>query len=225
MVSLFLYTYMQLFWNIDTIAEYVRKTFLFRQSKTKILQVVTSEIATQIPTFFSLFILCGRVQYTCTLYNRVSQYVTNFRFFKVFITSQAHLRPKVLKKAICCRSLPNLQAEIDCCANCLAVTKLYKIESQLFAVRFLCQGYSKANFTISLLKHTVFELLYLKILIFCPKGAKDIKKFKTKAIYENSPIKLDLKCCQIFANIFSWTSYFSKLGIFMFTQGQNTILT
>ena len=116
-----------------------------KQSKTKILQV-----ATQIPTFFSLFILCGRVQYTCTLYNRVSQYVTNFRFFNVFITSQAHLRPKVLKKAICCRSLQNLQAEIDCCANFLAVTKLYKIESQLFAVRFLCQSYSKANFTISL---------------------------------------------------------------------------
>ena len=55
------------------------------------------------------------------LYSRVSQHGTNVRFFNVFIIRQAHLRPIVPKRARFRRSLQNSQAEIELCANFLAL--------------------------------------------------------------------------------------------------------
>ena len=48
----------------------------------------------------------------CTVYTRVSQYVSNFRFYNVFIIRQAHLLPKTPKQANFCIFLQNLQAKI-----------------------------------------------------------------------------------------------------------------
>ena len=48
----------------------------------------------------------------CTVYTRVSQYVSNFRFFNIFIIRQAHSLPKTLKQANFCIFLQNLQAKI-----------------------------------------------------------------------------------------------------------------
>ena len=47
------------------------------------------------------------------LCSRVSQFITNFWFFYVFINTQAHLHRKVLKKTIFSWSLQNSWAEIE----------------------------------------------------------------------------------------------------------------
>ena len=61
-----------------------------------------------------------------------------FDFFKVFINRQVHLLPKVPKQSNFCRSLQNSRAEIELCANVLALCCdiLYKIESTFFKIRF-----------------------------------------------------------------------------------------
>ena len=48
-------------------------------------------------------------------------YVSNFRMFNVFIIRQAYLRLKVPKQANFCRSFQNSRAEIELCANLLAM--------------------------------------------------------------------------------------------------------
>ena len=54
------------------------------------------------------------------LCSRVSQFITNFRFFYVFINMQAQLHRKVLKEANFPWSLQNLWAEIEKYANFFA---------------------------------------------------------------------------------------------------------
>ena len=101
--------------------------------------------------------------------NRVSQYVSDFRFFYSFIMRQPHLLPQVPKLANFCISLQNLRAEIELCVNFLgycAVTKLHKIENQYFSVSVLCPSSSKQKLTVPLEKHTVFELLHLQNSFF-----------------------------------------------------------
>ena len=48
----------------------------------------------------------------CTVYTRVSQYVSDFRFFNVFIIRHAHFLPKTPEQANFCILLQNLQAKI-----------------------------------------------------------------------------------------------------------------
>ena len=66
------------------------------------------------------------------LCSRVSQFITNFRFFYVFINTQAHLHRKVLKKTIFSWSLQNSWAEIEKYLNFFArsCTKQFEIKSQ-----------------------------------------------------------------------------------------------
>ena len=69
------------------------------------------------------------------LYNRVSQYVPNCRFFNVFIFRQAHLHPKkVTKQANFRRSLQNSRAKIENCTNFFArsCTKTVKDREPIF---------------------------------------------------------------------------------------------
>ena len=87
------------------------------------------------------------------------------------------------------------------------MTKPYKIDSQVFAVGFLCPSSSKHTFSIPLKKHTVFELLlqfknnYFLFLQMCKKCPKTYckKKLKTKARYKNSTINLVFKSCHTLA--------------------------
>ena len=71
-----------------------------------------------------------------------------------------------------------------------------KDREPFFAVRFLCWSSLKHNFTITLKKLTVFELLHLQNPCFnffenVPKMPKDKNLFyKNEAKYENSTIKL-----------------------------------
>ena len=55
------------------------------------------------------------------MHTRGSKYVLNFELFNVFIIRQAHLLPKVPKQANFQRFLQNLPADIDFCANILAL--------------------------------------------------------------------------------------------------------
>ena len=56
------------------------------------------------------------------LSTRVSHKIAqHLRFFNVFIIRHAHLFPKVLKQANFGRSLQNSRAEIEFCANILAL--------------------------------------------------------------------------------------------------------
>ena len=57
----------------------------------------------------------------CTMFTRVSQSGSNFRFVNVFIIRQAHLFSKTPKQANFCISLQNSQAEIELCANILSL--------------------------------------------------------------------------------------------------------
>ena len=116
----------------------------------------------------------------------MSQYVPNFRLFNVFIIREAHLFPKVLKQANFRWCLQNSQAEIELCANFLALrcdkTIRYS-RDPIFAVRFLCPSSSKYKFIESLKKHTVVELLHLQNSYFyffanVPKMPKDNKRSK-----------------------------------------------
>ena len=92
------------------------------------------------------------------------------------------------------------------------MTKLYKIESQFFAVRFLHPSSSKHNFTV-LLKNTAFELLSLQNLNFycyCTLP-KDLKKFFAKR-------------CQTITEKYFTNFIFPKNDTLLCFQNSNTIL-
>ena len=115
-----------------------------------------------------------------------------------------------------------------------ALTKLYMIEIQCFEVRCLCTGTSSSehNFTVSLQKCTVFELLHLQnpflntFFAYVPKMPKDIKQIRTKATVDiKSALSSQIeKSCKTFAENYFKTLIFSKLALFHVSAGQNTVL-
>ena len=67
----------------------------------------------------------------CTVYTRVSQYVTNFRFYNVFIIRQAHFFPKTRNKQICaysCKICKQKFSNVRIFNHC-TMTKILKKES------------------------------------------------------------------------------------------------
>ena len=116
--------------------------------------------------------------------SRVSQSVSNFRFFNIFIIMHAHWRPKTPKTSKFSRILAKIATKIEWCANFLrcTVSKLFKIKCQFFAVRFLCPSSAKHKYTVPL-KNLLFLNYYTSKSLFllfwkCVKNAPKHFVFK-----------------------------------------------
>ena len=112
------------------------------------------------------------------LCSRVSQFITNFRFFYVFINTQAHLHRKVLKKTIFSWSLQNLWAEIEKYLNFFArsCTKTVWDKEPIFAFffEFLTTYETQKN-------DVFFSVLFLRTeknaMFFCKERKRAQKTF------------------------------------------------
>ena len=105
------------------------------------------------------------------------------------------------------------------------MAKLYKIKIQFFGRKFSKLNSLKHNFLVPLKNLHFFNYYTFKILIFtCFANLqimyKDIKKFKKKARYEFSNIKLVLKRFQLLKKVI-----FHIIGSFYVSAGQNTTLS
>ena len=139
---------------------------------------------------------------------------------------QAHLHLKGLETSKCLRILAKI-ACVDlmmCKFLALRSDKTMQVESQIFAVRFLCQN-SSLHYP---LKCTFLELLHLQNPYFyffanVSKLPEDIKKLKTKAIkFQPYPPIFFFLSCKTFAK-----ELLQKLFMVLFyvSAGQNSILT
>ena len=108
------------------------------------------------------------------------------------------------------------------------------MESQVFAVRFLCPSSSKRKFTVPPKNILFLNYCTSKILIFyffctCAKNGQSHKKCSSKARYEISTIKLVLKSCQTLAKKLLHNLHFCTFFVFpqvktQFSLSQNNIL-
>ena len=97
----------------------------------------------------------------CTLYTRVSQYVSNLLFFKILIIRQAHIHLKVAKQSNFCRFLQNSKMEIENGTNFLQgpVQKLFEIESPFFAAMLIGSSTSKKYIIFTLIQNHILMIL------------------------------------------------------------------
>ena len=134
------------------------------------------------------------------LYSRVRQYIHNFRFFYIFIIMQARLLPKVLKQANFCISLQNLRAEIELCANILALhcDNIVKNRELIFCMKVPQSKFFKAKFDNTPWKAYWFWTIAPQNPIFSffasvPKNPKDINNLKNKGQIWNQHYQISLK--------------------------------
>ena len=122
--------------------------------------------------------------------------------FNVFIIRQAYLRLKVPKQANFCRSFQNSRAEIELCANLLAMHCDNTIQDkrakfcikasyvQVLKNKTSQYRYPLKTYLLFLNLHTSKILHFVFFLQMCQKYLKKHKKSKSKVRYEIGTIKL-----------------------------------